>query len=101
MEKVNAKSYASSVEIQPINPTDDIEKQVLEELYKRNIQSVLVEGGAYVLNQFIGKDLWDEARVFTANKVLSDGLKAPCISGDLLEKNSLPDFELKVFRNRK
>ncbi len=101
LEKFDAKDYPSAVEIQPINPADDIEKQLLEELYKRNIQSVLIEGGAHVLNQFISKNLWDEARVFTANKTLTDGLKAPCISGSLVKKASLSNFELKVFRNIK
>lgn len=100
-EKFDVNIYSSAVEIQPLNPTKDVEEQLLDELYKRNIQSILIEGGAYVLNCFINKNLWNEARVFTADKILGDGIKAPCISGDLVEKIDLSNFELKVFRSRK
>ena len=31
-------------------------------LYKHQIQSVIIEGGAYTLNQFIEQNIWDEAR---------------------------------------
>lgn len=100
-EKFNVDSYSSAVEIQPINPNQEVEDQLLEQLYKRNIQSILIEGGGYVLNRFIKKNLWDEARVFTADRILDDGLKGPCISGDLIDNVSVSNFELKVFRNRK
>lgn len=49
----------------------------LEELHYRKLQSVLVEGGAAILNQFINHNLWDEARVFHSEKMLHDGVKAP------------------------
>ncbi|MFM8241353.1 MAG: RibD family protein, partial [Crocinitomicaceae bacterium] len=36
---------------------------ILKELYKRGIQSVLVEGGSRTLQYFIIDNVWDEARV--------------------------------------
>lgn len=39
--------------------------------------SVLVEGGANLLQQFIDHGLWDEARVETAPLMLGGGVKAP------------------------
>lgn len=96
--KYNGK-YSSSVEIQPLNPDSELEEQMLSELHRRNIQSVLVEGGAYLLNRFISKGLWDEARIFTARKELTDALRSPFISGKLVGYTSLSDFDLKVFRN--
>ena len=95
------EGYSPSIDIQPIDPSKGIEEQLLSELYKRNIQSILVEGGGYILTQFINKGLWDEARVFTANKMLTNGLRAPSLSGSLIEKVALPDFELKVFKSIK
>ena len=35
--------------------------EVLNELYKRNIQSVIVEGGTQLINQFLDQKIWDEA----------------------------------------
>ncbi len=39
--------------------------QLLNALYQLNIQSVLVEGGATLLQSFIDVGVWDEARVIT------------------------------------
>ncbi|MDR0659403.1 MAG: bifunctional diaminohydroxyphosphoribosylaminopyrimidine deaminase/5-amino-6-(5-phosphoribosylamino)uracil reductase RibD [Prevotellaceae bacterium] len=100
-EKFDIKEYPASVEIQPISLTKDMDEQLLIELYKRNIQSVFIEGGGKILNRFINKGLWDEARIFTASKELKDGLRAPSISGVLVEKSCSPDFDLKIFRNKK
>ncbi len=50
---------------------------ILNDLYARNIQSVIIEGGADLLNDFISQDLWDEARVFKSNKTILNGKKAP------------------------
>lgn len=49
----------------------------LEELHYRKLQSVLVEGGAAILNQFIRHNLWDEARIFHSAQTLGEGIKAP------------------------
>lgn len=55
--------------------------QVLTALYKLNIQSVLVEGGAQILQSFIDEGYWDEARVIrNADLVIDDGLGAPALS---------------------
>lgn len=50
---------------------------VLAELHKRNIQSVLVEGGAMLLNAFFDLGAWDETRVFMAALKAGSGVKAP------------------------
>ena len=60
-------------------------ENILEELYKLNIQSVIIEGGSTTLQSFIDNNLWDEARVFTTNKTLNEGVKSPNIEGDKLK----------------
>ncbi len=52
--------------------------QVANALYQLKIQSVIVEGGAILLQSFIDEGVWDEARVIT-NKQLTtgEGLPAP------------------------
>ena len=69
----------------------DFLETVLMDLHGRNIQSVLVEGGATLLQSFISRGLWDEARVFTAKKVFGKGIKAPLLEG-------IP-FSNQVYRN--
>ncbi|MBS1602140.1 MAG: bifunctional diaminohydroxyphosphoribosylaminopyrimidine deaminase/5-amino-6-(5-phosphoribosylamino)uracil reductase RibD [Bacteroidetes bacterium] len=49
-------------------------------LYQLKIQSVLVEGGARLLQSFIDEGYWDEARVITNTKLeLPGGLSAPAL----------------------
>jgi diaminohydroxyphosphoribosylaminopyrimidine deaminase / 5-amino-6-(5-phosphoribosylamino)uracil reductase len=56
--------------------------QVIAGLHRLKIQSVLVEGGARLLQSFIDADLWDEARVITSEGLeLSGGLPAPELRG--------------------
>ena len=49
----------------------------LKELAQRNIQSLLVEGGAQLHQSFIDEGLWDEACVEKTVKVLGGGVCAP------------------------
>jgi diaminohydroxyphosphoribosylaminopyrimidine deaminase/5-amino-6-(5-phosphoribosylamino)uracil reductase len=59
---------------------DDFLNQVLEDLHKRGIQSVLVEGGAGLLQAFIQKGIWDEARVIRNRSLyIQQGLAAPVL----------------------
>ncbi|MCC5924563.1 MAG: bifunctional diaminohydroxyphosphoribosylaminopyrimidine deaminase/5-amino-6-(5-phosphoribosylamino)uracil reductase RibD [Crocinitomicaceae bacterium] len=51
--------------------------EILTEIYKQNILSILVEGGAHTLNTFLHEGFWDEAHIFTGNCYFKDGLKAP------------------------
>ena len=62
-----------------------VPQYILFQLYLQDIQSVIIEGGAYTLNSFIDADLWDEARIFTGPSVLTGGIKAPFINADNAE----------------
>ena len=55
-------------------------KNILEELHKRGIQSVFVEGGSRTLQYFIIDNVWDEARVVVGQKYFKEGYKAPIIN---------------------
>ena len=59
------------------------QKELLDDLFKRNIQSVIIEGGATTLQQFINNSVWDEARVFTADQEFGSGIVAPQFNGNL------------------
>ena len=60
--------------------TEDVSlvQQLLNGLYMSGIQSILVEGGAQLLQSFIDEGTWDEARVITNEELLiNNGLAAP------------------------
>jgi diaminohydroxyphosphoribosylaminopyrimidine deaminase/5-amino-6-(5-phosphoribosylamino)uracil reductase len=76
--------------------------EVLRELHKENILSLIVEGGAAVLDSFIKAGLWDEARVFVTPGLLADGIASPMLSNS--PKAFISDIDsdsLHVYINQK
>lgn len=64
--------------------------QILRALYELNIQSVLIEGGALLLQSFINESAWDEARVITNTDILiQEGINAPALNDALLVKKEI------------
>ncbi len=80
----------------------EVLKQILDHLHQRNLQSIIIEGGATTLAHFIKKNLWDEARVFTGNVAWENGIKAPILeNAKLLFRQDLDRDEYKLYVNRK
>ena len=53
---------------------------ILEDLAKRNIHSILVEGGTTLLNHILGTGIWDEIHVEVAPELtIGEGVAAPKI----------------------
>lgn len=67
------------IEIFELKEEDFSLELLLNVLYEKSVQSLIVEGGKELLSSFIKSDLWDEARVLTGNKYFIEGLKAPLI----------------------
>lgn len=76
-------------------------QKIAFQLFLMDIQSVIIEGGIQILNQFIGAQLWDEARVFTSKSIWGSGMKSPEIKGNLIEKLPLGDDELTIYTPNK
>lgn len=75
-------------------------EQVLAELYHRDIQSVIIEGGPKLHQSFYEAGLWDEIKRFVAPIEIVAGIKA-------LELNEISEQEIEVgsdqlfiYRNR-
>lgn len=62
-------------------------------LFEKNIQSLLVEGGTHVLQQFIDANLWDEAFVFNGEMNFKEGVAAPNF-------DTKPSEEVRLGNNR-
>lgn len=72
----------------------------LAHLYKEKKQSLIVEGGAETLKQFIAKDLWDEIRVETnTNLTIEQGVAAPEIPKNamLVSSESFDGNTIRVY----
>ena len=65
--------------------TQESIEEILNDLYDRNIQSLIVEGGACLLQSFIDAGLWDEARIETAPVFIKQGTIAPKLSHEELK----------------
>ncbi|OYU95130.1 MAG: riboflavin biosynthesis protein RibD [Bacteroidetes bacterium B1(2017)] len=74
-------------------------EEMLNRLYEYKIQSIVIEGGATFLNFLIDENLWDEAIVFYAPKNISDGIKAPAISGKIIQTETVDQMNLIQYQN--
>lgn len=92
-----SKHYA--VAFSQIKPGNDELPQVLEDLHRRKIQSVLVEGGATVLEAFMQAGLWDEIRRCQSPMRLGNGVKAPKVRGTLVGSETI-DADLWTYYQR-
>ncbi|HYG15482.1 MAG TPA: dihydrofolate reductase family protein, partial [Bacteroidia bacterium] len=72
-----------------IDFTGQVQQQVLERLYDRSIQSVIIEGGSITLQHFIDAGLWDEARIITSPVYWKKGIKAPVINGRVSARENI------------
>ncbi len=61
---------------------------LFDRLVATKIDTLLVEGGATLLNSFIDAGYWDEARIFETAVVLEKGIPAPILKGgnEVVEK---------------
>jgi diaminohydroxyphosphoribosylaminopyrimidine deaminase/5-amino-6-(5-phosphoribosylamino)uracil reductase len=77
--------------------TEDVSivHQIINALYQLKIQSVILEGGAKLLQSFIDEKMWDEARVITNHELIIDaGLRSPELTG------AMKSSEQSVFRDK-
>jgi len=74
------KSDKEKLQFIKLNSIKNLES-ILNDLCKKNIQSLIVEGGAAVLNSFIKQNLWDEARIFKSPQMFGKGISSPKLQG--------------------
>jgi diaminohydroxyphosphoribosylaminopyrimidine deaminase/5-amino-6-(5-phosphoribosylamino)uracil reductase len=74
-------------------------EQILDILYRRNILSLIVEGGRELLLSFIKNSLWDESYIFVGRRLFQKGVQAPKIVGTPQFLDNLDGSSLFVYRN--
>ena len=74
-------------------------RSVLQTLHNEGICSVLVEGGAKVLNSFLEADCWDEIRVVESSTNLLQGVQAPLLTFAPDSMEMLGTDRIKYFKH--
>ncbi|SEB19377.1 bifunctional diaminohydroxyphosphoribosylaminopyrimidine deaminase/5-amino-6-(5-phosphoribosylamino)uracil reductase RibD [Pedobacter hartonius] len=74
-------------------------QKIAFQLYLMDIQSIIIEGGANILNQFISSDLWDEARVFNSSTNWETGVFSPQINGRITSVTAIDEGYLTIYEN--
>ena len=96
----NSEAKTLVISENEVNFSNPLASQICNFLYKKDIQSVIIEGGKQTLQTFIDENLWDEARVFISNQVFfREGLKMPMFSGKLISEENIINDVLKIYVN--
>ena len=73
--------------------------QVSKALCLNKITSVIVEGGQKTLQAFINEGLWDEARIFSSETYLKEGIKKPQLKSIPVKETLIDSDSLKIILN--
>ncbi len=77
----------------------DLVHQLTHALYQLKIQSVLVEGGARLLQSFIDANQWDEIRMITNTGLrMEEGIASPLFNGLKTEETELFSDRIETFK---
>lgn len=95
----NNESETLVISKHDIDFDEKIASQICSFLHKKNIQSVIIEGGSKTLQTFIDENLWDEARIFKGKTEFQTGMKAPKLSGRLISESLIIEDQLKIYIN--
>ncbi len=91
-EKINNVEWLQLNDISP--------KQILEALYNKGINSVLIEGGQTTLQSFLDENCWDETYRILGNSSFEKGTNAPEISNSPQHSTSFFEDEILFYRNK-
>jgi diaminohydroxyphosphoribosylaminopyrimidine deaminase/5-amino-6-(5-phosphoribosylamino)uracil reductase len=95
------RAEAENLVYHQLKKGEDILAQIAASVYSLNIQSVMVEGGAKLLQSFIDGGLWDEARVISNGQlIIGSGLHAPHLKNhSLTEEQKIGTDTISFFKN--
>ena len=75
-------------------------ENLMQKLFEQQIQSVIIEGGRFTLQQFIDKNLWDETIIIKNEKLhLLNGTNAPNFKAQKFEAKQFRDNTIEFYKN--
>lgn len=80
-------------------PEEKFIEAVVRDLYAKNIQSIMVEGGAQTLQLFFEAGLWDEAHVIISDRAFGKGIPAPQPHGKLISTEAVGPDQWMIYTN--
>ncbi len=92
------QSNKTHLEFVKINFETNCIPTVLNEIYKRNIHSVMIEGGASILTSFIESGLWDEANIEVSPQRITEGVAAPVLKLQPVSRKTYDSHEWLFFQ---
>ena len=99
----NQKHHEESDKLTYYQITNDVSlvHQVAHALFQLKIQSVLVEGGARLLQSFIDENMWDELRIITNEQLtLPEGIAAPVFgSAQKINSTHLGSDRIDIYKH--
>ena len=96
---ITKKEVKSNGNLQFIQPDDFTIPSILKLIHGLDIQSLIIEGGAKTIQEFIASDLWDEARILTGITRIEKGLKAPELSGNIINNEQIGKDHLTIIQH--
>ncbi|WP_256005921.1 MULTISPECIES: bifunctional diaminohydroxyphosphoribosylaminopyrimidine deaminase/5-amino-6-(5-phosphoribosylamino)uracil reductase RibD [Pedobacter] len=100
LNEVKTKTENNICYIQMEDMQNYLPQKIAFQLYLMDIQSVIIEGGANTLCQFIKAGLWDEARVFTSATSWQEGVRSPQVNGFIAEQLDIHNDRLTIYQNQ-
>ena len=94
-------SSEENLEYVKINFDNELLNNIMDDLHKREVLSIIIEGGSILLSSIIKANLWDEARIFTGNVSFGNGVSAPKIIGKTISTEQIGDAFLDYIINNK
>jgi diaminohydroxyphosphoribosylaminopyrimidine deaminase/5-amino-6-(5-phosphoribosylamino)uracil reductase len=100
-ESATVAVSVDGVEYIPVDFSGDVLGQIVSDLHRRGVQSLMVEGGARLLQSFIDAGLWDEAYVERCSAVLGSGVHAPQMpQGALMHTDCDYGFTIDYYKRK-
>jgi len=96
--KTDWKAHLKYIELE--NFDFYLPQNILYQLFLMDVQSLIIEGGAKTLQQFIDANLWDEARVITGDVVWDDGIPSPKLPVASKETLKVGSNVLNIYINK-
>lgn len=90
---------SENVKFWKLDSADASIRECLHLLYKQGIHSLLVEGGASLLQSFIDCGCWNETRVEVSPKKLTSGVASPQLTGVPANVQQCDGADIYYYRN--
>lgn len=92
------KTAQNNLEFITVDFENSVLQQVMNVLFEKQIQSVIVEGGSKLLQSFIDENIWDEARVFISETFIGEGVAAPKLNAEPVSVDTIEKDKLYLFK---